>query len=301
MGFFEEPMSPKKTGNKFRILAFLAPVMILYVAFFLYPLIFTAVTSMMKWRGVGTMSFNGLQNFTRVLGDPTFRLSVRNNLIWAAALGFIQVPLAGLVALILVRKPRGWKVLRTFYYLPNVISTVALAMVWIAMFSPQYGPINAILVKFGMTAKNFLGDPATALGSIIGQTVLYIGYFMIIILAAAMDIPVELYEAAQIDGASVLQQNTLITLPMIRGTLVTSMTLAMAFGMRHFESTYLMTGGGPAYATSTMGITLFLKMDALRYGEASAIGIILILLGTVVITLIRRLLEWRDPLSGSGS
>ncbi len=294
-------MRSNKNSTTLRILLFLAPVLVLYAAFFLYPLIFTAVTSMMKWRGIGSMSFFGFQNYTRVLSDPTFRLSIRNNLVWAAALGFVQVPLAGLVALILVRKPRGWKVLRTFYYLPNVISTVALAMVWIAMFSPQYGPINAILGKFGIEAKNWLGDPATALGSIIGQTVLYIGYFMIIILAAAMDIPLELYEAAQIDGASVFQQSTLITIPMIRGTLVTSMTLAMAFGMRHFESTFLMTGGGPAYATSTMGITLFLKMDALRYGEASAIGMILILMGTVVITLIRRLLEWRDPLAGKAS
>jgi raffinose/stachyose/melibiose transport system permease protein len=294
-------MRSKKNGNILRIMLFLTPVMILYAAFFLYPLVFTAVTSMMKWRGIGSMSFYGFQNYSRVLSDPTFRLSIRNNLIWAAALGFIQVPLAALVALILVRKPKGWKVLRTFYYLPNVISTVALAMVWIAMFSPQYGPINAILGRFGFAAKNWLGDPATALGSIIGQTVLYIGYFMIIILAAAMDIPIELYEAAEIDGASVLQQSTLITIPMIRGTLVTSMTLAMAFGMRHFESTFLMTGGGPAYSTSTMGITLFLKMDALRYGEASAIGMILILMGTVIITLIRRMLEWRDPLAGKAS
>ncbi|MCX7027480.1 MAG: sugar ABC transporter permease [Spirochaetes bacterium] len=290
----------EKKGYGLKILAFLAPVLILYTAFFLYPLVFTAWTSLMKWKGIGSMSFYGLQNYVKLLSDPTFRLSIRNNMVWAAALGFIQVPLACLVALILVRQPKGWKLLRTLYYLPNVISTVALAMVWVAMYNPLYGPLNAILKTLGFQARNWLGDPATSLMSIIGQSVLYIGYFMIIILAAAMEIPVELFEAAQMDGATVFQQNKLITLPMIRGTLVTSVTLAMAFGMRHFESTFLMTQGGPAFSTSTMGIMLFLKMDALRYGEASAVGMILILLGTVAISLIRKLLEWRDPLWGSG-
>jgi raffinose/stachyose/melibiose transport system permease protein len=289
-----------RQGNLGMILLFLAPVLVLYTAFFFYPLIFTTMTSLMKWRGMGSKSFYGLGNYLKLLGEPTFLLAIRNNLIWALALGFVQVPLAALVAFILVRKPKGWKVLRTLYYLPNVISTVALAMVWVAMFNPQYGPINSILKFFGYTAKNWLGDPATALGSIVGQSVLYIGYFMIIILAAAMEIPVELFEAAQMDGATVFQQNRLITLPMVRGTLVTSVTLAMAFGMRHFESTFLMTQGGPAFSTSTLGIVLFLKMDALRYGEASALGMMLILFGTVLIVLIRKLLEGHDPLASSG-
>jgi raffinose/stachyose/melibiose transport system permease protein len=289
----------RKGASIGKILLFLAPVLILYLAFFLYPLAFTAFTSFMKWRGIGSMSFYGFGNYGRIFRDPTFLLAVRNNFIWALSLGFIQVPLAALAALILVRKPRGWRLLRTAYYLPNVISTVALAMVWSAMYNAQYGPINEILKAFGLPSRNWLGDPTTALAAVIFQAVLYIGYFMIIILAAATDIPEELYEAAEIDGASVFRQSVSITLPILRGTLVTSATLAMAFGMRHFESTFLMTGGGPAFATTTMGIGLFLKMDALRYGEASAIGMILILLGTGLIVLIRRLLSRRDPLAGS--
>lgn len=289
----------KKRGNPngWKIALFLAPVLLLFGAFFLYPIIFTAWTSLMKWRGIGTMSFNWFQNYAKLLSDETFRLSIRNNVIWALALGFIQVPLAALAALILARGPRGWRLLRTLYYLPNVISTVALAMVWVAMYNAQYGAINGILKAFGLQGRNWLGDPSTALAAIAGQSVLYIGYFMIVILAGAMNIPLELYEAAKIDGANVLQEEMRITLPMLRGTLVTSVTLAMAYGMRHFEATFLMTGGGPAYSSSTMGIALFLKMDALRYGEASAAGMILILLGTLVIVLIRRLLGRDDPMS----
>ncbi|HRY72117.1 MAG TPA: sugar ABC transporter permease [Spirochaetia bacterium] len=293
-------MKKRRNPNALKIALFLAPVLVLFAAFFAYPFVFTIAASLTKWRGIGAMRFIGFGNFGKLLGDQTFRLAIRNNVVWALASGFVQVPLAVLVALILAREPRGWKVLRTVYFLPNVISTVALAMVWTAMYNPQYGALNGLRELLGLEARNWLGDPATALPAVILQGVLYIGYFMIIILAAAMNIPRELYEAAEIDGATTLQQEFRITLPMLRGSIVTAMTLAMAYGMRHFEATYLMTGGGPAYSTTTMGIDLFLKMDALRYSEASAAGVILIVLGTVVIVGIRRLLGRTDPMAEAG-
>ena len=276
---------------------FLLPVFLFFFFFYLYPFVFTIFTSFTSWRGIGSMKFNGFTNYMKLLSDPTFRRAIGNNIIWALCQGFIQVPLACLIAIILVRKPKGWRFLRTVYYLPNVISTVALAMVWVAIYNVT-GPLNYILEKlFGMEAKNWLGNPDTALFSVIFQTVIYIGYFMIVLLASAMNISRSLYEAAEIDGANTLQQELHITLPMLRGSLVTTMTLAMAYGMRHFESTFLMTGGGPAYSTTTMGIDLYLKMDALRYSEASTAGVFLILMGTVVITLLRKLFGKSDPMS----
>ncbi|WP_293909832.1 carbohydrate ABC transporter permease [Sphaerochaeta sp. UBA5836] len=276
---------------------FLLPVSVLFFFFFIYPFLFTIYTSFTSWRGIGSMKFNGLANYAKLLGDPTFRKALGNNVVWALSQGFIQVPLACLVAMILVRKPRFWRSLRTIYYLPNVISTVALAMVWVAIYNVE-GPLNAILgALFGAEKRNWLGNPDTALFAVIFQTVIYIGYFMIILLASAMNIPRSLYEAAEIDGASTFQQELNITLPMLRGSLITTMTLAMAYGMRHFESTFLMTGGGPAYATTTMGIDLYLKMDALRYSEASTAGVFLILMGTVVITVLRKIFGSSDPMS----
>lgn len=290
-------MKQRKRDNRLYILMFLAPVTILFCAFFLYPLVFTAWTSLLKWKGMGSTSFFGLGNYTKLLGDPTFRLAIKNNVVWALGLGFIQVPLAALVALILARNPFGWRFLRTIYYLPNVISGVALAMVWVAMYNPQYGAINAFLKMFGFEARNWLGDPTTALPAILAQAVLYIGYFMIILLASIMNISKELYEAAELEGAGPILQDLYITIPMLRGILVTSITLAMAYGMRHFETSFLMTGGGPAYSTTTMGIALYLKMDALRFGEASAAGMLLIVMGTIVIMLLRRFLGREDPQS----
>lgn len=292
------PKTQKKDSQNVpgRIL-FLLPVSILFILFFIYPFIFTLITSFSKWRGIGGMGFNGIANYVKILKDPTFRIAIRNNLIWALCQGFIQVPLACIVAMILVRHPKGWRFLRTVYYLPNVISTVALAVVWVAVYNVT-GPLNTILkAVFGKEAVNWLGNPDTALFAVIFQTVIYIGYFMLILYAAALTIPRELYEAAEIDGASTLQQEWHITLPMLKGSLITTITLAMAYGMRHFESTFLMTAGGPAYSTTTMGITLYQKMDSLRYSEASTTGIFLIITGTIVIVLIRKIFGSDDPLS----
>jgi raffinose/stachyose/melibiose transport system permease protein len=281
------------------IVLFLFPVAVLYVLFFIYPLGFVFILGFTQWNGVLPPQFIGLQNYSALLQDDTFLLSVRNNFIWAFSLGFLQIPLAALVALILARKPSGWKFFRTLYFLPNVISQVAISMLWLAIYNAEYGVLNKLLelVGYGYWARNWLGEIETALPAIILQQVLYIGYFMIIILAGAMAIPSSYYEAAEMDGASVLQQEWHITLPMLRSILVTCMTLAMAYGLRHFEATFLMTGGGPANSTSVMGIQLYNNMSYLRYGRANAIGTALILLGVLVIVTLRNTLGRSEDVS----
>ena len=223
------------------------------------------------------------------------RRTCRNNFIWVASLGLVQIGLAALVAMILARQPRGWRFLRTVYFLPNVISQVAIAMMWAALYNAEYGAINQFLEAMGLEhlTHNWLGEIGTALPSILVQQVFYIGYFMIIILASTMSIPESYYQAAQIDGANVWQQEVHITLPMIRTILVTSMTLAMAYGLRHFEATFLLTNGGPANRTSVLGIQLYKMTSALDYGHANAIGGTLVILGLVLITTIRATLGRR--------
>jgi len=110
---------------------------------------------------------------------------------------------------------------------------------------------------------------------------------MIIILASVMTIPDSLYEAAEIDGANAWQQEWHITIPMIKDILVTAMTLAMAYGLRHFEATFLLTNGGPANQTSVLGIQLYKKLSALKYGQASSISATLVILGLIMIVIIR--------------
>lgn len=271
------------------IFIFLLPVLILFSTFFIYPLAYVIVTSFSKWNGFTAPQFFGFENYRYLFSDENFRLSLRNNIVWAVVLGFIQVPLACIMAMILSRKPKGWKFLRTVYFLPNVISQVALAMMWTAIYNAQNGVLNALLtfVGLGHLTNNWLGNMDTAFAAVIFQQVFYIGYFMIVILASRLSIPESYYEAAELDGASILQQEFHITIPMLKPILITTITLALAYGMRHFESTFLMTGGGPAHATSVMGIMLYTDMQALRYGEGNAIGATLVIFGGATIGLIR--------------
>lgn len=274
------------------IFLFLLPVLILFSAFFIYPLSYVIVTSFTKWNGFTAPEFIAFENYKYLFTDENFRLSLRNNIVWAVVLGFIQVPMACIMAMILARRPKGWKVLRTVYFLPNVISQVALAMMWTAIYNAKNGVLNALLtfVGLGHLTNNWLGNMDTAFAAVIFQQVFYIGYFMIVILASRLSVPDSYYEAAELDGANILQQEFHITLPMLKPILVTTITLALAYGMRHFESTFLMTGGGPAHTTSVMGIMLYTDMQALRYGEGNAIGATLVIFGGATIGLIRYLM-----------
>lgn len=271
------------------ILLFLLPVLTLYVMYFLWPLGFIFVTSTLKWNGVSPPEFLGAGNYIDNFRNSTFLLSLKNNIIWLFSNGILQIGMAAVVALILARRPRGWRFLRTVYFLPNVISQVAIAMMWKALYNAEYGAINQFLVKIGLEhlTRNWLGEIGTALPAVIVQQIFYIGYFMIIILASVMTIPDSLYEAAEIDGASVLQQELHITIPMIKEILVTAVTLAMAYGLRHFEATFLLTDGGPANRTSVLGIMLYKRLGALRYGRAASISATLVILGLIMIVLIR--------------
>ncbi|NBC28787.1 MAG: ABC transporter permease subunit [Spirochaetes bacterium] len=283
------------------ILLFLIPILTLYGMFFIYPLIYVFFISLTEWNGVGAPEFVGLKNYIRDFQSDSFRLSLRNNFIWAFSLGFIQIGLAAMVAMILARKPPAWRLLRTVYFLPNVISKVAIAMLWLALYNAEFGAINAFLEAVGLEqwTHNWLGEVETALPAVILQELLYIGYFMIIILAGTMSVPESFYESAQIDGANVWQQERYITIPMIRGVLVTAMTLAIAFGLRHFEATFLMTRGGPANTTSVMALLLYRKLSALEYGVANSIGATLVAVGAVVIVFVRRFIGRRDAVAES--
>lgn len=280
-----------RRGNRLGIVLFLLPVLVLYSLYFIYPLGFVFVTSTLEWNGVSAPGFVGFQNFIENFQDRTFKLSLRNNVVWLFALGIVQISLAALVAILLARKPRGWRFLRTVYFLPNVISQVAIAMMWAALYNAEYGAINQFLSMIGLEemTRNWLGEIGTALPSILVQQVFYIGYFMIIILASTMSVPESFYEAAEMDGANVLQQEFYITLPMIKDILITTMTLAMAYGLRHFEPTFLLTNGGPANSTSVLGIQLYKMLNYLDYGHANAVGATLVVLGGLMIVIVRSL------------
>ena len=225
--------------------------------------------------------------------------SVINNVIWAGVAACIQVPLAMLMAIILSRKPRGWKFFRTVYFFPQVISGIALATLWRSVYNAESGLLNGILtaVGAGHLACDWLGGIKTAFPAVLIYWVFYVGYYMVIMMADISTIDQDYYEAATIDGASDFQQAIHITIPLIkRSSLLTCVTLASVMGLRQFEQVYMLTNGQPAGTTSTIVLYLYKKLQDANYGMASASAIILIVVGAVFIVCIRKLFEERKRL-----
>ncbi len=288
-----------KTSKRIGIVAFLFPGLLLFVLFFVIPVIFVLVTSFTEWNGITDPIFIGLENYLKIFSDDTFITSIKNNILWAMAASFVQVPLALLMAMILSRRPRGWKIFRTVYFFPQVISGIALATLWQAMFNSEYGAINGLLKLVGLEqyATNWLGNPDTALLSIMIYWVFYIGYYLVIFMSDIASVDESFYEAAEIDGATKIQQDLRITLPIIKNSIFTCVTLAAIFGIRTFDQVFAMTNGGPNNRTSVLGLFLYKNMQNGNYGRANSSAVILILLGILVIFTIRYGFSIADKIS----
>lgn len=289
-------MKPTR-NDKGAIVAFLTPALILLALFFVLPVLYVVIVSFLKWNGISAPSFKGLGNYALLFADKAFRRSILNNVIWALVAACIQVPLAMLMALILSHRPRGWKFFRTVYFLPQVISGIALAMLWRGIYNADYGLLNGLLeaVGLGKYAADWLGGLNTAFPAVLIYWVFYVGYYMVIMMADISTIDQSYYEAATIDGATPFQQDLYITIPQIKKTsLLTCVTLASVMGLRQFEQVYMLTNGGPANRTSTLVLYLYKKMQDANYGMSNATGMVLIIVGVIFIVCIRRLFCGRD-------
>jgi len=282
--------------EKPKLLLFLIPAIILFVALFLYPLIYVIVMSFYEWDAFTKPVFAGFQNYVEIFTDRVFKTAIKNNLLWSALDVCVKVPMALMMALILSRKFLGWKFFRTVYFLPQVISGVAMAALWSAVFAMDFGMLNGLLRIFGYEGNNinWLGNVDTALICVVGYGLLYVGYFMVIMLAEVTGIDHTYYEAASLDGANALQVDWNVTIPMIRSSIMTCVTLAAVFGLRAFEQVYLLTSGGPANRTMTMVMYLYKKMGSNVYGEGNAAAVILVLVGITVMVTVRAIFAERD-------
>ena len=281
-----------KREDRVGIVVFLTPALVLFTLFFIFPIIYLIIISFMQWTGFNTPVFVGWKNYLTIFNDKVFLRSIRNNLIWALCAGFIQVPLAVVAALVLSYRPLGWKIFRTVYFFPKVISAIALATLWAAVYNAQYGLLNGLLrvIGLGHLQTNWLGTLKTAFPSVIIYWLFYIGYYMIIVLADIQGIPEEYYEAAEMDGAGRIRQSLCITLPLAKTSIVTCILLAMIDGLRQFAEVYILTNGGPANRTTVMVLYLYKAMQNYSYGTSSAAAMVLIAIGTVVILTIKNTL-----------
>ena len=273
------------------ILLGLLPALALYVLFVVWPILRSFWFGFFDWNGLSQPVFAGLDNFAEIFGDPVFWLSLKNNFLVVIASVLLQIPLGLLAAVLLNGRVKGAWFFRTAFFVPMVLSTVVVGLLWSTLLNSQAGPINALLILMGMgpnQTPDWLGDPHLAIFTLCGVIVWqFIGFYMIIFLAALQNIPTEILEAASIDGATPAQQLTRIQLPLVWPTVVASVVLCISGSMRSFDLIFVMTQGGPANATEVMATYMYNKTFAVsQYGFGSAVSLVItvISLGLILVS-----------------
>ena len=282
---------------RFAILA-LVPVLVFYFAFYLIPMGMTIITSFFDWSQIKMGGFAGFDNYEKLFHDSVFWTSVKNILIWIAIAVFIHIPMSLLVALLLSAKMKGWKVLRTLYFIPQIISSVAWAAIFMSVYNPSYGLLNGILEAVGLekVGRNWLFDPKTAWPAVICTWLFFIGMYSMIMLAELISIPDEILEAARIDGANRFQIARFIKVPLARLVIGTCMIMTVAGGIKCFDSLYIMTNGAPNYKTETLSLYLYQQYSYANFGYANTIGVFLLVLGIVIVSLVMKVLKTNEKI-----
>jgi len=259
------------------------------------PIVNSFYYSLMSWDGLGEMKFIGLANFGEVLSDRIFWKGAYNNILVLLASVFGQVPIALAIALLLSGKVKGVKLFRSIGFLPVVISTVIVSIVWNMVYNYDAGLLNQLLRLTGLggLARNWLGEPATAMIAVcITMIWQFVGLYLIIFLAALQNIPGEIFEAAEIDGATGLQKTLLVTVPMLKETIMVCVMLCISGSLRTFDLIYVMTNGGPYHATEVMALYMYNQtFSSLRYGYGSAISLVIFMFSFTLVLITNRLLK----------
>ncbi len=266
---------------------FIAPQVFGLLAFSLIPVIYAFVLSFMKWDGLGGREFVGLANFRDQFSDPNFRGAILHTLLYT----IIAVPgsiIASLLLALAVNRVRGKTIYRAIFFLPTITSSVAVSMVWLWLLNGDFGIINVYLREwFALDPPNWLVDstwviPVIALVSIWAG----LGFNMVIFLAGLQGIPATYLEAAQIDGASKLRQFFNITLPLLSPTTFFVTIVSIIASFQVFDMVYVMTGGGPGKASSTLVFHIYqLAFVDFTFGLSAAAAVVLfvIIMGITLI------------------
>jgi len=284
------------------ILAFLAPALLVYGLFLLYPIAQSTRYSMFSWNGLEPLdNFVGIDNFRKAFSDPMFRDALRHNTIIIVLSLAFQIPFALGMAMLLNARLRGRAILRTLFFAPYVLSEVVTGVVWRQILRPD-GMLDQILGSIGAESlvREWLADPDFVLYSLfVVISWKYFGFHMILLLAGLQQIPKELGEAASIDGASAWQRFRYVTLPLLGPTLRVSIFLSVIGALQLFDLVWVTTKGGPIGASSTMATYLYDQFRRGLFGYASAVSIVIFLLSLVVALLYQRFALRRD-LQGTG-
>ncbi|MCL6586765.1 MAG: sugar ABC transporter permease, partial [Anoxybacillus sp.] len=270
----------KMMSDKRVIALYILPSLLLLLVLVYIPIAMTGYYSLMKWDGIGDMEFIALDNYRTLMKDSMFWKSVYHSFLLAV---FSVVSLIGylVISLVLSGKIKDANLLRKIYLIPMLLSSVAIAQLWLRIYHPSNGMLNHFLMFLGVEdPPNWLADPKIALYAIFVPIIWqYAGFYILIYYAALKNIPSSIIEAAIIDGANPWQLAYKIKLPLIAGVIKVTIVLAVVGSLKYFDLIYVMTGGGPNGASEVIASYMYQKaFRSFNFGYGSTIAFALLLL-----------------------
>ncbi len=269
-------------------LLFIAPWLIGFLCLTLYPFFSSLYYSFTQYNILSTPKWVGLQNYHNLLTDPKYLASIGNTVYYTVIAVPVGLVLAVALALLYNQRVPGRPLFRTLMYVPLIVPVVATALLWQWIFNPQVGLLNALLADFGIRGPTWLGDPAWSKISLIIMAQWGVGGNVLLLLAALQDVPRQLYEAAEIDGANLWQRFWHVTLPQISPVLLFVGLTSVIGAFQVFTEAFVVSGGEGGPVNSTLFYSLYLFQQAFRFfnmGYASAMAWLLFL-AVLIITVI---------------
>jgi len=278
--------------KKYAILLLL-PALFLVGVFIYYPLFATFYYSFFDWRDFSNYkTFVGLDNYRQMIEDYAVRKALINTLIMMVCVIVFQVGIALVLALIVDSIKAGYKFFRTVFFFPVVISGTAIGLMFYLAYGYDYGLLNAIVTAFGGQKRVWVTENSALTMVLIPVIWQYVGFYFVIFLAALTKVPQDIYESALIDGITGIKKAVYITIPLIWDVIAVCISLAIVGTFKVFDIVYVITGGGPMDASQVLGTYIYtVAFTGQNQGYASAIGVLIIVLGIILSTISNRLSE----------
>ncbi|MBT2762762.1 sugar ABC transporter permease [Paenibacillus sp. ISL-20] len=291
----------KVMSNKKIIALYVLPALLVIMAVVYIPILLTAYYGLNEWNGIGAMTFIGLDNYQALLSDSKFWDSAWHSLLLAVfSAASLMIYLA--VAMVLASKIKGANLFRKIYLIPMLLSSVAIAQLWLRIYHPTNGIVNSFLESIGITnPPAWLAESSLVLFALFIPILWqYAGFYILIYYAALKNIPASLVEAAKIDGATSMQIAFRIKLPLIMEVIKVTIVLAVVGSLKYFDLIFVMTDGGPNGASEVMASYMYhTAFRAYDFGYGSAIGFFLLVICLIVTWVIRKLTASKETIQYS--
>lgn len=289
----------KFLSDKKAILLFVVPALLFYMLIIFVSIAFSGYYSLLDWNGrQGSETFIGLSNYFEILTpgpNSHFVTGLKNALLLALLSVFAQIPIALVLALAISRKTKGEGFFRSVFFIPVIISTSVLGQLWLKIYNPNNGMLNNLLTIVGLDSwtRGWLADTTVVLGAVFFVMIWqYVGYHMLLLYSQMKSIPISIYEAAEIDGASSTQVATKITIPLIMPMIKVCTVFAVIGSLKAFDFVWILTKGGPFHTTEVPTTVMFRTIISQgRFGAGSAMAILILVACLILTVLIMRLFK----------